>query len=62
MTKLGSVPEFSRKETRMPELQTGTAAPDFTLGAHNTDQKISLSSFRGQPTVVSFLPMAFTGG
>jgi peroxiredoxin len=43
-------------------LQAGTAAPDFTLGAHNTDQKISLASYRGRPTIVSFLPMAFTGG
>jgi peroxiredoxin len=46
----------------MAELQAGTAAPDFTLGAHNNDQKVSLASFKGRPTVVSFLPMAFTGG
>ena len=43
-------------------LQVGTPAPDFTLGAHNTDQKISLATYRGRPTIVSFLPMAFTGG
>ena len=43
-------------------LQAGTAAPDCTLAAHNTDQKISLATFRGRPTIVSFLPMAFTGG
>ena len=43
-------------------LQAGSAAPDFTLAAHNTDQKISLASYRGRPTIVSFLPMAFTGG
>ena len=43
-------------------LQVGAAAPDFTLAAHNTDQKISLSTYRGRPTIVSFLPMAFTGG
>lgn len=43
------------------ELQVGTAAPDFTLGTH-TDQKLSLSGFRGRKTVVSFLPFAFTGG
>ena len=42
-------------------LQPGSAAPDFTLAAHN-DQKPSLSSFRGKATVVSFLPFAFTGG
>ena len=46
----------------MPELQPGKQAPDFSLGAHNTDQKVSLSTFRGRPAVVSFLPMAFTGG
>ena len=44
------------------ELQTGSAAPDFTLASHNSDQKISLASFRGRPVVVSFLPFAFTGG
>lgn len=43
-------------------VQTGSPAPDFTLAAHNTDQKVSLASFRGRPVVVSFLPMAFTGG
>jgi peroxiredoxin len=42
-------------------LQTGAPAPDFTLASH-TDQKISLADFRGRPTVVSFLPFAFTGG
>ncbi len=44
------------------EIQAGTAAPDFTLAAHNTDQKVALSAFRGRPVVVSFLPFAFTGG
>jgi len=43
------------------ELQPGSAAPDFTLASH-TDQKISLASYRGRRTVVSFLPFAFTGG
>jgi len=42
-------------------VQTGAAAPDFTLGSH-ADQKISLSSFRGRPVVVAFMPFAFTGG
>ena len=42
-------------------LQPGSAAPDFTLASH-TDQKLTLASFRGRPTVVSFLPFAFTGG
>jgi peroxiredoxin len=44
------------------ELQPGTAAPDFTLAAHNSDQKLSLASYRGKPVIVSFLPLAFTGG
>ena len=42
-------------------VQKGSAAPDFTLASH-TDQKVSLSSFKGRPTIVSFLPFAFTGG
>ncbi len=49
------------KENYM-EVQAGTAAPDFSLGAHNSDQKVSLSSFKGRPVVVAFMPFAFTGG
>ena len=44
------------------EVQAGSAAPDFSLAAHNTDQKISLASFKGRPVVVAFMPFAFTGG
>jgi peroxiredoxin len=44
------------------EIKAGSAAPDFTLAAHNTEQKLSLSGFRGRPTVVAFMPFAFTGG
>jgi len=43
-------------------IQAGTVAPDFTLAAHNTDQKITLASFKGRPVVVAFMPFAFTGG
>jgi peroxiredoxin len=43
------------------ELKPGDQAPDFTLPAHNGD-KVSLSSFRGRPVVVAFMPFAFTGG
>ena len=43
------------------EIQAGAAAPDFTLASH-ADQKVSLASFRGRPTVVAFMPFAFTGG
>ena len=42
-------------------LQAGTQAPDFSLASHS-GQPVSLASFRGRPTVVSFLPFAFTGG
>jgi glutaredoxin-dependent peroxiredoxin len=42
-------------------VQTGSAAPDFTLNSH-ADQKVSLASFRGRPVVVAFMPFAFTGG
>jgi peroxiredoxin len=44
------------------EIQAGSAAPDFSLGAHNADQKVTLSSFKGRPVVVAFMPFAFTGG
>jgi peroxiredoxin len=44
------------------ELKVGSPAPDFSLAAHNTDQKVSLASFRGRPVVVAFMPFAFTGG
>ena len=44
------------------EIKVGAAAPDFTLPAHNTDQKVALSTFKGRPTVVAFMPFAFTGG
>jgi peroxiredoxin len=44
------------------EIREGVVAPDFALAAHNTDQKISLASYRGRPVVVAFMPFAFTGG
>jgi peroxiredoxin len=42
-------------------IEAGSAAPDFTLASH-TDQKVTLSSFRGRPVIVTFMPFAFTGG
>ena len=42
-------------------LQAGSPAPDFTLASHN-GAKVSLASFKGRKTIVSFLPFAFTGG
>jgi peroxiredoxin len=44
------------------EIREGAVAPDFSLAAHNSDQKVSLSAFRGRPVVVAFMPFAFTGG
>jgi peroxiredoxin len=44
------------------DLKVGVAAPDFSLPAHSGDQKVSLSSFKGRPVVVAFMPFAFTGG
>lgn len=39
----------------MEPLKTGARAPDFTL--HSTpDQTVSLSDFKGSPTVVAFYP------
>jgi len=43
------------------EIKEGAAAPDFTLPSH-TDQKVTLSGFRGRAVVVAFMPFAFTGG
>lgn len=42
-------------------LQAGSAAPDFTLPSHG-GQNVSLRDYRGRPTVVAFMPFAFTGG
>jgi peroxiredoxin len=40
-------------------LQAGTPAPDFTL--HTTpDQSVSLSQFRGNPTILAFYPADFS--
>jgi mycoredoxin-dependent peroxiredoxin len=42
-------------------LQSGAQAPEFSLASH-AGQPVSLSSFRGRPVVVAFMPFAFTGG
>lgn len=40
-------------------LQVGQVAPDFTL--FNTEkQEVTLGSFKGQPVVILFFPLAFT--
>jgi peroxiredoxin len=43
-------------------VEIGSAAPDFTLASHLSDQKVNLASFKGKPVVVTFMPFAFTGG
>jgi hypothetical protein len=53
--------DFLLRRTRMPALQAGTQAPEFSLTSHD-GKTLALSSFRGRRTVVSFLPFAFTGG
>ena len=40
-------------------LSPGDAAPDFTL-PNSENERVSLASFRGQPVVVLFFPLAFT--
>ena len=51
---------FYNQENPM-SVQVGAAAPDLTLASH-TGTTVSLASFKGRKTVVSFLPFAFTGG
>jgi peroxiredoxin len=62
----GGYREYLSGASNKPEdiqmaLSVGSEAPDFTLPSHG-DQKVSLSSFRGRPVVVTFMPFAFTGG
>jgi peroxiredoxin len=54
-------PNHDQQQENHMSVQTGAAAPDFTLAAH-TGTSVSLSSFKGRKTVVAFMPFAFTGG
>lgn len=45
---------------KIMSLQVGQAAPDFSL-FDSDKNKVSLSSFKGQPVLVLFFPLAFTG-
>ena len=45
----------------MAALSAGAPAPDSTL-TNQAGEKVTLASFKGRRTVVSFLPFAFTGG
>lgn len=53
---------FNNFRRTFMEIQAGGAAPDFALAAHNSEQKVALSGFKGRPVVVAFMPFAFTGG
>jgi hypothetical protein len=59
--RAGMSPEPTAKEMRMPALQPGTQAPDFSLASH-LDKPFALNTFKGRKTVVAFMPFAFTGG
>ena len=43
-------------------LRVGDQAPDFTVKDGTGKGEISLSDFAGKPVVLSFYPLAFTGG
>ena len=44
-------------------LQVGSLPPDFSLTATTTEQKISLTDYRGSKNVlVAFYPLDFTPG
>jgi peroxiredoxin Q/BCP len=46
---------------RVPRLQPGDAAPDFTLPT-DTGEQVSLSGLRGRKVIVYFYPAAMTPG
>lgn len=42
-------------------IESGIAAPDFTLASHD-NEPVKLSELRGNPVVLVFHPLSFTGG
>ena len=42
-------------------IEAGIAAPYFTLASHE-NEPITLSELRGNPVVLVFHPLSFTGG
>ena len=50
---------YAKTYPTMP-LAKGDPAPDFTLPSSD-NQPVALSAYRGQPVVVLFFPLAFTG-
>ena len=55
MSEIASQQSEQTHSTLIP----GTAAPDFTLRTR-PDQSISLSQFRGKPTILAFYPADFS--
>jgi peroxiredoxin len=49
-----------QRSTTMANVEVGQKAPDFTLRDENL-QEVTLSSLRGQPVVMFFFPLAFSG-
>lgn len=45
----------------MAALSAGSAAPDFALPAEPGPVRVTLSEHRGEPVVVLFFPLAFSG-
>ncbi|MCH7906326.1 MAG: redoxin domain-containing protein [Chloroflexi bacterium] len=42
-------------------IESGIEAPDFTLASHG-NEPVKLSELRGNPVVLVFHPLSFTGG
>ena len=42
-------------------IESGVDAPDFTLASHE-NEPVKLSDLRGNPVVLAFHPLSFTGG
>jgi cytochrome oxidase Cu insertion factor (SCO1/SenC/PrrC family) len=59
---LSALPALAQLKAPSTHLKVGDMAPDFTLPS-TTGDKVTLSSFRGNNSVVlAFFPAAFTGG
>jgi len=56
---MSEIPSQQSEKIHTTLLRPGTAAPDFTLRTR-PDQSISLSQFRGKPTILAFYPADFS--
>src|SRR5438128_4070190 len=56
---MSEIPSQQSEQIHPTLLRPGTAAPDFTLRTR-PDQSISLSQFRGKPTILAFYPADFS--